>query len=76
MVGSGNPPAVYVQVIIGCVTARAGLWHRELRLPVFFCENPAIQQFFSDNFMNCPLNPQNKWFIMGRSIFKKDAQSI
>ena len=37
MVGSGNPPAVIVQVIIGCVTAKAGLWHRELRLPVFFC---------------------------------------
>ena len=37
MVGSGNPPAVIVQVIIGCATAKAGLWHRELRLPVFFC---------------------------------------
>ena len=36
MAGSGNPPAVIVQVIIGCVTAKAGLWHRELRLPVFF----------------------------------------
>ena len=35
MAGSGNPPAVFVQVIIGCVTAKAGLWHRELRLPVF-----------------------------------------
>ena len=37
MAGTGNPPAVFVQVIIGCVTAKAGLWHRELRLPVFFC---------------------------------------
>ena len=46
MVGSGNPPAVYVQVIIGCVTARAGLWHRELRLPVFFCEIPNISDIF------------------------------
>ena len=58
MAGSGNPPAVFVQVIIGCVTAKAGLWHRELRLPVFFDWH--LQKLFteiSDNFTDYPLNP-------------------
>ena len=47
MAGSGNPPAVIVQVIIGCVTAKAGLWHRELRLPVFlYNENHSLYEWF------------------------------
>ena len=79
MVGSGNPPADFVQVIIGCVTAKAGLWHGELRLPVFFCPNSEdfvyIMEFlsiFSHIFTNCPLKDRKNWFIIARSI-QKDA---
>ena len=34
MMVSGIPPAVYVQVIIRCITAKAGR-HGEFRLPMF-----------------------------------------
>ena len=64
MVRSGNPPAVIVQVIIGCATAKAGLWHRELRLPVFFygyfVQNREITGIFSDNFTKYPLKDRAK----------------
>ena len=70
MAGSGNPPAVIVQVIIGCVTAKAGLWHRELRLPVFFVHSMENVYIFSDIFPIYPLKAGSKWFIIGRSICK------
>ena len=75
MAGSGNPPAVFVQVIIGCVTAKAGLWHRELRLPVFLFGTllkPFAQN--NNNFIIYPLNPGDKWYIISGSIVKKDEQ--
>ncbi len=60
MAGSGNPPAVIVQVIIGCVTAKAGLWHRELRLPVFFIHSMEILCTFSYIFPIYPLKARDK----------------
>ena len=72
MAGSGNPPAVIVQVIIGCVTAKAGLWHRELRLPVFFCHLQKLFTEINHNFTDYPLNPVNRWYIIGGSIVKTD----
>ena len=76
MVGSGNPPAVIVQVIIGCATAKAGLWHRELWLPVFFLPPAENGHTFSHIFTNYPLKPGNKWFIIGESICKDASYHI
>ena len=76
MVGSGNPPAVIVQVIIGCVTAKAGLWHRELRLPVFFRICWINICIFYDIFTKYPLQRRNKWFIIGESICKDASYHI
>ncbi len=73
MAGSGNPPAVIVQVIIGCVTAEAGLWHRGRKSPVFFfilkfMHIGEIFRIFSDKFPNYPLKPPGKWFIIPESM--------
>ena len=75
MAGTGNPPAVFVQVIIGCVTAQAGLWHRELRLPVFFCIFPDIAGIFSDIFRFYPLKPPYDWYIIAGSMSKDANQN-
>ena len=68
MAGSGNPPAVIVQVIIGCATAKAGLWHGELRLPVFFVQFGENNRIISDIFTNYPLKRRDKWVIIPGSM--------
>ena len=75
MAGTGNPPAVFVQVIIGCVTAKAGLWHRGLLSPVFFCIFPDIAGIFSDIFRFYPLKPGASWFIIAGSMSKDANQN-
>jgi len=75
MAGSGNPPAVIVQVIIGCITAKAGLWHRGLASPVFFIPRIRIIRktwakftIIFDFFAKCLLKPLYKWYIIPKSM--------
>lgn len=68
MVVSGIPPAVYVQVIIRCITAKAGAWGTSV--PHVFLLNFESILFFSRNSPVYPLKAPLKWFIIPGSMHK------